>query len=558
MPQMTRTDKHRADPTKAAGIVYTPPALARFLASMALDALGEVDSVRVLDPACGDGELLLAASQVAAERGIGVAELTGYDTDPRAIEAAYARLDGSAHLHCDDFLNLASRSFGDAGLFDATPVMERARFDLVVSNPPYVRTQTLGTTVAQSLGQHFGLTGRIDLYHAFTIAMIQSLSAHGALGLLCSNKFLTNRTGSSLRQFLIHALEIEELVDLGDTKLFDAAVLPAIVSGRCRRNGREKGKRRFRSVYETSRRADNDVQYVSSVLAALADDLDGLVSEGDRVFFIRDGLLDPGDDPRNPWNPIDAETLKHFHIIRSKKSATLRDLTKVRVGVKTTADSVFIRSDWDELPEPIRPESELLHPLVTHRDVHSWSCKPGSQYILYPHSEHQGRTRAIDLSHYPRAAAYLEGHRERLTSRKYISDAGREWFEVWVPQRPSLWPLQKVVFPDISLAPKFSIDQSGAIVNGDCYWMVVDDDDLAEVIAAVGNSSFCTWFYDTACGNFLYAGRRRFMTQYIERLPIPEPTSSLVKNIRECLYTNNYVDIDRLVWSSLGFKEPLR
>ena len=82
--------------------------------------------------------------------------------------------------------------------------------------------------------------------------------------------------------------------------------------------------------------------------------------------------------------------------------------------------------------------------------------------------------------------------------------------------------------------------------------MVVDDDDLAEVITAVGNSNFCTWFYDAACGNFLYAGRRRFMTQYIERLPIPDPKPDLVRRIREYRSEGNYADIDKLIWLSLG------
>ena len=558
MSPATRTDRHRADPTKAAGIVYTPPALARFLASQALDAIGDVKSVRVLDPACGDGELLLAAAHTAEERGIAVTELVGFDLDPHAIETASARLYGSTHLRCEDFLDFATQWFKRADLFEPVPTMATTKFDLVISNPPYVRTQTLGTTVAQSLGRRFGLTGRVDLYQAFTIAMIQSLAPHGALGLLCSNKFLTNRAGSSLRQFLLRELDIEELLDLGDTKLFDAAVLPVVISGRRRSNGQREGARRFRSIYEVSRHEAHGEQQIHSVLTALSANMTGLVTDGKRAYMIRDGRLDPGDDPRDPWNPIDTATLEHFRSIRRTNSAQLRDLAKVRVGVKTTADSVFIRSDWAELPDHIRPETELLRPLITHRDIRSWSCQPGSRYILYPHSEDNGRTVAVDLTRYPRAAAYMEQHKDRLANRKYIAKAGREWFEVWVPQKPSLWARPKVVFPDISESPKFSIDRSGAIVNGDCYWLVVDDDDLAEVITAVGNSSFCTWFYDAACGNFLYAGRRRFMTQYIERLPIPDPTPDLVQRIREYRFEGNYLGIDKLIWSSLGFKESPR
>jgi hypothetical protein len=49
-----------------------------------------------------------------------------------------------------------------------------------------------------------------------------------------------------------------------------------------------------------------------------------------------------------------------------------------------------------------------------------------------------------------------------------------------------------------------------------------------------------TDFYDRKFNNRLYAGRRRFMTQYVEQFPIPDPTHSdaleairLVKEIYE-------------------------
>ncbi|MCY4456377.1 MAG: hypothetical protein OXB90_00325, partial [Acidimicrobiaceae bacterium] len=60
-----------------------------------------------------------------------------------------------------------------------------------------------------------------------------------------------------------------------------------------------------------------------------------------------------------------------------------------------------------------------------------------------------------------------------LEGRAYVIEGGRNWFEIWVPQKPALWTQQKIVFPDIADAPRFAIDRSGSIVNGDCYWMVV-------------------------------------------------------------------------------------
>ena len=64
--------------------------------------------------------------------------------------------------------------------------------------------------------------------------------------------------------------------------------------------------------------------------------------------------------------------------------------------------------------------------------------------------------------------------------------------------------------------------------------------------------------------NKLYAGRRRFMTQYVERFPLPDINSSLAKeiisltqklfyNIDENINLKIYEIIDQLVWESFGF-----
>ena len=555
MQTQTRTESHRADPTKAGGVVYTPPALARFLAAQTFDTLENVASVRILDPACGDGELLLAAAAEAERRSITVGAVVGYDIDPTALDRASNRLRdiSGVSLHTADFVELAAQCSDPKGLFDISRQLE---FDVVISNPPYVRTQTLGSQVAQTLARRFGLTGRVDLYQAFAAAMIQALVPGGAIGLLCSNKFLTNRTGSSMRRLLLRELELHELVDLGDTKLFDAAVLPVIVSGSRTKSRPDRVQApRFRSVYEVKPNQFVEEPQPIPILEALTKRSPGIIEDSGRTFTIREGLLDADVGSDLPWNPMDTESKTRFDILRRAGTTTLGTLGKIRVGVKTTADPVFIRSDWGDLPEAHRPEDELLRPLLTHHDIDRWSANPGSREILYPHKDANGRASAIDLAHFPRAASYLEQHRDRLESRAYVIEAGRKWFEIWVPQKPALWALPKIVFPDIAESARFAIDRSGAIVNGDCYWIVIEDEDVAEVVAAVGNSSFCTWFYDAACGNFLYAGRRRFMTQYMERLPIPKPTPFLADEIRSLRLGDCAEDLDVLIWSALGLEQ---
>lgn len=497
---------------------------------------------------------MLAAAEAARERHISVSVLTGYDTDPEAIRRAQHRLRDRSNvdLHCADFLEVTA---GSTGLFDDNSI-NRLGFDLVISNPPYVRTQTLGTSITRALGRRYGLSGRFDLYQAFTAAMIDALRPLGAVGLLCSNKFLTNRAGSAMRELLRRKLILKEIVDLGDTKLFDAAVLPVIISGL--RSTETNGNVIFRSVYETKLPDGEQAEKVDSILGALSGRLSGFIFDGERNYLVREGVLDDTDDIDLPWNPIDDDTRLRLTHIRRRSLPPLKKFGKVRVGVKTTADEVFIRSDWDQLPDSLRPEKELLKPLITHRDISAWHSRLGDKMILYTHQDKAGKTVPIPLDDYPQAAAYFDNHRTRLESRSYVIEAGRSWYEIWVPQKPALWPRRKVVFPDITDFPRFAIDESGAVVNGDCYWMAIDDPDIAEVIMAVGNSSFCTWFYDSACGNYLYAGRRRFMTQYIERLPIPNPTVGIADCIRGLRLAEKYDEIDDLIWKLVGLEKVIR
>src|SRR5205085_1388727 len=99
----------------------------------------------------------------------------GFDHDERALEAARVRLAGlhrraSLHLESQDFLAYATNASGLPfhSLFNPHGPPS---FDLVIANPPYVRTQILGAAQARSLAGQFGLTGRTDLYHAFVLAI---------------------------------------------------------------------------------------------------------------------------------------------------------------------------------------------------------------------------------------------------------------------------------------------------------------------------------------------------------------------------------------------------
>jgi len=80
---------------KATGAHYTPQDLAAFLASQIVGALHLDDkpkSIRILDPAVGDGELLNALLSELPASVLRRAIVDGFDTDSVALSAAIERL----------------------------------------------------------------------------------------------------------------------------------------------------------------------------------------------------------------------------------------------------------------------------------------------------------------------------------------------------------------------------------------------------------------------------------------------------------------------------------
>jgi hypothetical protein len=222
--------------------------------------------------------------------------------------------------------------------------------------------------------------------------------------------------------------------------------------------------------------------------------------------------------------------------VAAKTWGTFRDIGKIRVGVKTCADDVFIRSDWTDICDEIEPE--LLRPLITHHIARRFKAQGSDRprRILYPHEAIDGSRGPVDLSKYPVSREYLERYRAILEGRKYVLEAGRKWYEIWVPQDPAAWERPKLVLRDIADRPTFWLDMEESIVNGDCYWLVASnshDADLLWLAAAVANSTFAESFYDHRFNNKLYAGRRRFMTQYVEQFPLPDPQSPIARTLIE-------------------------
>lgn len=523
---------------KKTGATFTPRELSVYLAER-IAYYAQQKKNRVLDPACGDGELLLSMGEELTKKSIEFT-LTGFDANNTYLNIAKDRLlkfglEKIELTHEDFLMSVDVMSIcRTLSLFDEMTSLVNNSFDIVIANPPYVRTQILGTNQAQLLARKFNLKGRVDLYYPFLMAMTESLKDGGILGVITSNRYLSTKSGESIRKFLTEHYEILEIIDLGDTKLFDAAVLPAIFLGK-KKILKTPSSANFIKIYEELNGYTGDLLQIGSIYDILKSNKSGYFkTQNGKKYKTSSGLLKYKIGSVDCWEMYSDTESDWVSSIDKGASHKVEDFFKVKVGIKSTADKVFISDKWDEL-ENAKPEDDLLKDLISQENIESWSATHNKKLkVLYPHISLNGEKLTVDIEKYPKAKKYFLHHAEKLKSRKYLIDAGREWFELWVPHRPDHWKLPKLVFPDISLKPRFYFDQDGKIVNGNCYWIVatnVNDVDKLMLIQGIANSKLMTKYHDLVFNNKLYSGRRRYFSQYVEKYPLPDINSSISKDI---------------------------
>lgn len=560
------------DKQKQTGAHFTPEPLADLVAHRLARQLWRFEGpIRVLDPACGDGNLLLAMAGMTPESVQQRCTLIGIEDDAESFEVLAHRLSGLDRFRPADLIKGDFLDYVDDGTMFASP-LKLEPVDVVIANPPYVRTQVLGAERAQQLAAKFGLEGRVDLYQAFLVAIAEVLRPGGVLGVITSNRFLTTKAGVATRRFLRSQFDILEIVDLGDTKLFSAAVLPALIFGVRRRAPRESTEpmhAAFVRVYSSTCENAN-ATVAESIPGALVEPKDGQYRVNGTLFEISTGLLDASGDASQPWTMHTSDESEWVVEVDRNAECRIADVARVRVGIKTTADKVFISDDWERVPPEQRPEKQHLFPLLSQRNAARWvasTAGPDPLRVLYTHQVEGGKRRTIRFAEDSPTWRYLLHHRERLESRKYVVGAGRRWYEIWVPQDPAAWAQPKVVFPDISPDARFFFDEGGSIVDGNCYWITPNDPqdtDLLYLILGVANSSTMARYHELCFQNRLYAQRRRYLTQYVQQYPLPsrhsQEASEIIRMVRKLIQTisgdadvaSTESEIDRLVAAAFG------
>lgn len=292
---------------------YTPAAFARFLAMkmVATITLPASGNIRILDPAVGDGVLLDALVRCLPESVLPRVQVFGFDANAEAIRIAASRLHRAypaigVHLEQQDFLSHLIEMGDASDLFSGLD--PDSAFQFIIANPPHVRTRIMGDEEIEQLAEHFGLTGRIDLYSPFLLGIAEVLAEDGVAGVITGNSDLTGASGESVREALLTRFRIQHVWDLGGASGLDAAQAPSVLvaTGRQRQVAAAQTTLTdaapaipYSAIHQT---VSADAVHADHVLSAFDACDDTVVGNADgRHFRVRHGVVDNGGDVRAAW-----------------------------------------------------------------------------------------------------------------------------------------------------------------------------------------------------------------------------------------------------------------
>ncbi|MBW3596148.1 MAG: N-6 DNA methylase [Planctomycetes bacterium] len=246
---------------KTHGVVYTPAPIVSHIVRQTLDVLLDksLGSLRILDPACGDGAFVvhvyerllrrygervedsppqrLTAAGIERRLAIARRHLFGIDIDDEAVAIARRRLASLAanQRHAEPIAAALRDNLvcGDA-LSPSTPPapwLRPAGFSAIVCNPPYVGFRQLAKHHDKPSFTH-GDGRSCDLYIRFIERIMELLIRGGRFGLIVPNKIAIADYAQSCRQLLLTQTRIERLDDVSALGVFPSvSVYPIILTG---------------------------------------------------------------------------------------------------------------------------------------------------------------------------------------------------------------------------------------------------------------------------------------------------------------------------------------
>lgn len=374
--------------------------------------------------------------------------------------------------------------------------------DFVVGNPPYIRLEAVPSERSDAYRRAcMTMGGRADVYVGFYEHGLMVLQDSGRLGFICADRWMRNAYGSRLRSLISEGWAVRTLISMTGVDAFEEEVdaYPAITI--LERGSQAEGP----LVVEASPTfGPKDVDVIVRLAGETA------TSEHDHGSF-RAARLHSWFTGAAGWPTGSPDRLALIADLEDRFVPLESEATKTKVGigVATGADKVFITKESDVV------ESERLLRLALPRDIASGQVVWSGRYLVNPWTADG----LIDLTDWPRTAAYLGQHQELLAER-HTAKSGR-WHKTIDRVIEGLKGRPKLYLPDFKERIFPVLDEGETYPHHNLYWITSEVWDM-RVLGGLLMTDIANLFIE-AYSVRMRGGFLRFQAQYLRRIRLPRP-----------------------------------
>jgi len=483
------------------GAIFTPNWLTAELTQSTLEHWKKLNPDRespmlVGDLSCGPGAFLLEMDQRLPR----ASTIVGVDKNIEFTCLARLAMLGRQNVLIearDTLLDIHKQQ----SLFASVSPLPTSGYDILIGNPPYVRSQALASNYAAQLKQSYPtLTkGNFDLVVLFLAHTLESLAPGGIGSLVVSNKFMTSRYGAAICHKLAEQARILEIVNFGDGQVFP-----------------------HRTTYTCTITFAKLPPAKHFLVTSFPPGLDW---RGDVLHFdlAQKTALPHSRLLSHPWNLSNDSSSEILQRMQASEFPGILDIFRdVCQGVRTGANQVFLvhQKDIGSL------EEELLQPHVNGQNIKRCQILPADHYLLYPY-----RFNAYDSieiippsvleQDFPGAWGYLLRHRDILAAREL--GPGIPWYSYSRVQNLEIQRRPKILVKEMMPRAEFAADTRGQFTISAGYALIappaMNDLDL-ELWAAVLSTPTMEFQY-RLIGTQLHSGWFRLLGHHLKKIKLP-------------------------------------
>ncbi len=373
-------------------------------------------------------------------------------------------------------------------------------FDVVIGNPPYVQIQKFSGMQEQQDWERqryetYTKTG--DIYCLFYEQGYRMLGSNGVLTFITSNKWMRANYGKAMRKFFINNGVISQLVDFGDSPIFEnATTYTNVLIWKKYRDSIESKVWDLSKAYE-SNASLKDLLEQQGEREPLFNEDSFVIVEGKQTG-IKKRIEEIG-TPLRDWD------------------------VAINYGIKTGLNEAFIidGKKKDELIAKDPKSAEIIKPILRGRDIKRYKAEFTDLWIINTHNGY-GSVSHIDVRNDYRAIwKHLEQINQITNSGlERRQDQGNHWSNLrncaYIPE----FEKEKILYAEIVYDSAFYFDTKGFYPEATSFILTGE---RLKFLTALLNSKILTYAFKTFyAGGDLRGNTFRYKKVFLENLPVPK------------------------------------